>query len=90
MREASGQLTVEVRDDGKGFDPVAASDGHGFGLAGMRERVELAGGTLDLQSSPGATVLRARLPVRRRAGAPDVLSGADQATTQGVANELGA
>ena len=37
-----------VSDDGKGFDPP--SDASGFGLAGMRERVELAGGELQIES----------------------------------------
>jgi signal transduction histidine kinase len=57
------EVEVRVADDGIGFDPEDAS-GAGFGLAGMRERVELAGGQLDI--SPGAqagTVVRARLPV---------------------------
>jgi signal transduction histidine kinase len=58
------ELRISVADDGTGFDPEQARDG-GFGLAGMRERVELAGGDLSVQ--PGATagtVVRARLPVR--------------------------
>ena len=44
-------LRVSVRDDGTGFDPTAATDG--FGLVGMRERVELLGGELTIQSAPG-------------------------------------
>ena len=78
-RAASVQLTVrcegrevEVRvaDDGIGFDPEDGS-GAGFGLAGMHERVELAGGQLNI--APGAeagTVVRARLPVSGGASAP--------------------
>ena len=59
-----GQLTVEVADCGKGFDVrAAAADGH-LGLAGMRERVEILGGTFSVQSAPGrGTVIRASLPV---------------------------
>jgi signal transduction histidine kinase len=34
----------------------------GFGLAGMRERVEIAGGTLSLESGHAGTSVRARLP----------------------------
>ena len=45
-----GQVHVTVRDDGRGFDPSAATAG--FGLAGMRERVELLGGELALTSAP--------------------------------------
>lgn len=42
-----------VRDDGAGFDPAAASNGHGLGLAGMRERLRGAGGNLIVHSAPG-------------------------------------
>lgn len=44
-------VEVTVRDDGRGFDPAAANGG--FGLTGMRERVELAGGRLSIESAPG-------------------------------------
>ncbi len=54
-------VIVEVKDNGKGFDAHARSDG--FGLAGMRERVSLAGGTLWLESGDGGTVVGAHLPV---------------------------
>jgi|CXWL01.1.fsa_nt_gi signal transduction histidine kinase len=59
-----GELTVEVADSGKGFDPQAlAADGH-LGLAGMRERVEILGGTFAVASVPGeGTVIRAQLPL---------------------------
>ncbi len=63
VREHSGWIAVAIVDDGRGFD---ASVGHiaGFGLVGMRERVALADGTLDVESAPGAgTTIRARLPV---------------------------
>jgi signal transduction histidine kinase len=67
VNESDGQLSVEVQDDGSGFDPETAS--HGFGLAGMHERVNLAGGTLSIDSSPHGTLLRARLPARHRSPA---------------------
>ena len=52
---------VEVKDDGAGFDPAASSEG--FGLAGMRERVALAGGTLSVEHGRAAAPLvRACLP----------------------------
>jgi signal transduction histidine kinase len=60
------QLTVEVRDWGKGFDPEhrTDSDQH-VGLNGMAERVRLMGGTLDLTSAPGeGTAVRAVFPAR--------------------------
>ena len=53
---------LRVKDDGEGFDPLAARDG-GLGLAGMAERARLAGGSLDLRSSRGAgTELTLRVP----------------------------
>ena len=47
-------VTLDVDDDGTGFDgrPHLRSDG-GFGLIGMRERVEAAGGELAVESAPG-------------------------------------
>ena len=66
--EHDGHVDVAVRDDGSGFDPETTNRG-GFGLTGMRERVELAGGELDIDSGPSGTTVKARLPVRRRAAA---------------------
>jgi signal transduction histidine kinase len=58
-------LTIRVHDDGPGFAPDARHEG--FGLIGIRERVALTGGTLRVESAPGAgTTLEASLPVRRR------------------------
>ncbi|VEI13405.1 sensor histidine kinase [Trueperella bialowiezensis] len=44
------QSRITVSDDGRGFDP-ATCEGHG--LAGLRKRVEDAGGTMEIDSSPG-------------------------------------
>ena len=58
-------VRVVVRDDGNGFDPGSRTDG--FGLLGMRERVELLDGTLAIESAPGeGATVTAFLPVRRR------------------------
>lgn len=63
--ERDGALRVRVGDDGRGFDPHAPSEG--FGLLGMRERVELAGGKLDLSSVPGGgTTIVAVIPAVHR------------------------
>jgi signal transduction histidine kinase len=65
---ADSQLVVEVRDEGKGFDPTASIAGEHLGLQGMRERVELLGGRFDVQSAPErGTVVRASLPLRQQA-----------------------
>jgi signal transduction histidine kinase len=66
--ERDGCVEVAVSDDGSGFDTTATGGG-GFGLTGMRERVELADGELDIESGPSGTTVRARLPVRRSAPA---------------------
>jgi signal transduction histidine kinase len=56
----TGELVVQVEDDGVGFDTEEQTSG--FGLAGMRERVYLAGGTLEVRSGQTGTVVCARLP----------------------------
>jgi signal transduction histidine kinase len=57
-----GRLDVLVSDDGRGFDPEAEREG--FGLDGMRERVELVGGELQIESKPGrGTRTTASIPV---------------------------
>jgi len=62
----SGTLLVEVTDDGRGFDPLEARDflrAGKVGLASMRERAELAGGTFTIRSQPGeGTTVTASLP----------------------------
>ncbi len=59
---ADGHATIEVIDDGSGFEPGRSSR-NGFGLAGMRGRVEEAGGLLEVDSAPGAgTLIRVLLP----------------------------
>jgi signal transduction histidine kinase len=55
------RATMHVTDDGKGFDPAAASGG--FGLTGLRDRIALVGGSLSVDGTPGATTLTAQLPL---------------------------
>jgi signal transduction histidine kinase len=65
VRDEAPVVTIEVRDEGRGFDP--ASRTNGFGLAGMHERVESLGGSLSVESAPGrGTTVSVRLPVQRR------------------------
>ncbi len=66
LSQAPGSVVLEVRDDGSGFDPAEmrrlGNEGH-FGLIAMRERVEMAGGSWGIESSPeGGTVITVRLP----------------------------
>jgi signal transduction histidine kinase len=58
--ERHGEVEIAIRDDGRGFD-VSAPTG-GFGLTGIRERVALAGGRLEIVSSCEGTAVLASLP----------------------------
>jgi len=61
VRPLDGSLQLEVTDDGHGFDPAAPATG--FGLTGLRERVALLHGELEIVSSEDGTRLVAALPV---------------------------
>jgi two-component system, NarL family, sensor histidine kinase DevS len=75
------RLDVLVSDDGQGFDTEAGR--RGFGLDGMRERVELAGGELQIESQLGSgTRMTASIPLL----AADPRSGLDQAPGERAAN----
>ena len=58
-------ICAEVTDEGPGFDPATAMAKEGcLGLSAMRERVEILGGTLIIESQPGSGArLTARIPV---------------------------
>jgi signal transduction histidine kinase len=59
-----GQLIVEISDDGLGFNKRAELAENHLGLVGMRERVEILGGTFELESAQdNGTLIRARLPL---------------------------
>lgn len=64
-----GSVVVEIRDDGRGFDP--SSDGHPghFGLESMRSRAAEIGGVISITSTPGyGSVVRVEAPVDAEAG----------------------
>ena len=76
LRATAGALALRIEDDGVGFDPAAQAAGAGlgdaqsggqsggFGLTSMRERATEVGGTLTIDSAPGAGVrLRATVPL---------------------------
>jgi len=61
LRERAPHVTLEIKDDGRGFDPEAPT--RSFGLLGMRERTASVGGLLDVDSAPGrGTLVRAQVP----------------------------
>jgi signal transduction histidine kinase len=62
LRFEAGCAVLEVRDDGPGFDPGRA--GPGTGRQNMADRIAAAGGTLSVESRPGAgTHVRATAPL---------------------------
>jgi signal transduction histidine kinase len=80
--EANGSVVVTIRDDGSGFDTSQA--GGGFGLVGMRERVELVDGQLVIDSTPGrGTVVRANIPAVHRPVDGEVSASAAAESAQG-------
>lgn len=68
-------IRIEIRDEGVGFDPESIGERH-FGLAGIRERVRLLGGTVTIASSRGQGTrihveLPLLLPIREDSATPD-------------------
>ena len=62
-KQSGSEIHISVHDDGAGFDSDAATSGRG--LAGMRERIELLGGRIEVDSEPGkGTEITARVPLR--------------------------
>ena len=66
VREEEGKIEIAVRDDGEGFDPADSTGGRG--LIGMRKRIELLGGRIEVTSAPGdGTEIAASVPLPNRA-----------------------
>jgi signal transduction histidine kinase len=64
LQRSGPELRVAVEDDGPGFDVVRALASGRLGLLGMRERAELVGGTLQVESAPGeGTTVFLRVPI---------------------------
>lgn len=61
------ELTVDIFDDGRGFDPVQTpqqDSSHGYGLGGIQQRIAALSGTVNIESTPGeGTVVAARIPL---------------------------
>jgi PAS domain S-box-containing protein len=71
-----GWATLEIRDNGKGMEPVPdlvqlTTQGH-YGLAGMKERAEAVGGECQIVSAPGqGTTISVRVPLGETPGSPE-------------------
>lgn len=74
LGEKSDELSLEVRDNGVGFDLAGEMDrtaGEGLGLMGMRERAEHLKGSFSIRSAPHqGTVVQVRIPLKRAAVRP--------------------
>ena len=61
LRYESSTVSLEVTDDGQGFEPAQVNGG--YGLRGMRERLGQAGGRVEVRSAPGTgTCVLAEVP----------------------------
>lgn len=70
LTTSTGELTAIIEDDGVGFDDARLladnADGNKLGLYGMRERAQLVGGNVTIESSPTAgTTIYVKIPLRR-------------------------
>ena len=70
FRNSDDEVSVEVKDKGKGIPPekqsaMASTGTPGVGVRGMRERLRQLGGDLEINSDHNGTVVTARLPVAR-------------------------
>jgi PAS domain S-box-containing protein len=76
LERLDGRVTLIVEDDGAGFEPGQSADGgRGMGLLSMRERAAQVGGTLEIESTPGAgTTLYVKVPAEH-ADAKDEAAG---------------
>lgn len=77
MQTADGQLRIDVIDEGSGFDPAKVEPQgrpiSGLGLFSIRERLDLLGGRLTIESAPGrGTRVTIQVPLARAAGADAV------------------
>lgn len=64
LRRIDANLSLEVRDDGRGIEPDKIADPNSYGILGMRERMQLFGGHFEIEGSPGrGTRVHATLPM---------------------------
>ncbi len=79
--ERAREITLTVSDDGRGFEPKTVRAG--FGLSGIRERAEILGGAIDIDSTPGAgTTVTGTFPALR--AAPDYGVGRGTSSPRGA------
>ena len=65
LRFEDAKTELEVSDDGIGFEYVVEHSTRGFGIAGMKERAQKLGGTIEIQTAPGkGTTIIVTVPAR--------------------------
>lgn len=83
--QAESEVTLTIRDDGVGLGGVTVDQARGFGLTGMRERAELAGGTLQVRdAASGGVLLTVTVPVGEVSGSDTAAANASGAGTSGA------
>ena len=66
LRSTDGMVEMEIRDNGKGFDPERIHDRGGLGITSIRERTEALGGKLSITSKPAeGTCIQIRLTTKK-------------------------
>ena len=64
LREDTGEVHLDIRDSGRGFDVSASMHSQGLGLISMRERVRLVNGTIEIDSGPArGTSIHVHVPI---------------------------
>ena len=64
LREDTGEVHLDIRDSGQGFDVNVAMHSRGLGLISMRERVRLVDGTITIDSGPTrGTSIHVHIPI---------------------------
>ena len=67
LAERSGQLDLEIKDSGRGFDLQNVIQGAGLGLMSIQERLRLVNGRVTIHSKPmGGTTIHARVPCKNK------------------------
>jgi signal transduction histidine kinase len=66
LEQSDAQVSLHVRDNGRGITDVEQSGPNAFGLLGMRLRAQQQGGTFDIQGTSGTgTTVTVRIPLNR-------------------------
>lgn len=64
LRAGDGELELEIKDNGKGFETKNLGSSGGLGLVGMRERADICGGMFGIRSAPGSgSVVTVTIPI---------------------------